>query len=80
MKKTVHRVDVSPVRLLSEFERAEQALPPGHQCPASEALHYAVTKLAPVRQLQNLGLDEAVRIAEPRAERVVPPQHSDEEP
>jgi len=73
MSKVV-KVHVSPVRLLSELERAEQALPPGHQCPASEAVHYAVTKLAAARQVQDAALDEATRTPEPQAARVSPPQ------
>ena len=73
MSKVV-KVHVSPVRLLSELERAEQALPPGHQCPASEAVHYAVMKLAAARQVQDVALDEAARTAEVPALRMVLPQ------
>ena len=68
------RVDVSPVRLLTEFERAKSALPPGHQCPASAAVSYAVEKLQAVRLAQDVALDESARAAEVPAPRVVPPQ------
>lgn len=72
--KPIQRVHISPTRLLAELERAASALPPGHQCPASEAVSYAVTKLQAVRQVQDVTLDADARTPEQRAERTVEPQ------
>jgi hypothetical protein len=74
------KVTVSPVRLLNELERAANALPHDHQCPATRAVHYAVEKLSVARAAQDLVLDASTRLPESPAPRVVPPQYPGVEP
>ena len=77
MKPKIARVDISPLRLLSELERAQEALAQGDQSTAQASLAYAVERLQAVRMVQDVTLDAAAKTPEPRAERVVPPLHED---